>query len=710
MAGQRRIVDAWHSIKLRVLLPIPLAKPLWLAIAMVLSVVIGSSLLWLHVDIFDSKLYDRIVAHNLRSTNVHTMRLVLDERIPLSVSREQTLTLYALAIERLTYMGARDVFLDAQIALRSFRKQTFVPCMPDTGTPPTICRLRGKPACLSFVGRPRHAPLDVDESARTHLVIPQPLSDRSPPAYDLLFGHRKSMPAFVDVMLPMTGDGIARSLYTRPGGVLSRLAPATYSVGRCNDGRPGCLPIRFDNPHASPNDLGIVALSDVASCNPRKWQALAPAVTGRIILAQLVGLEESVDIHPTPLLSMLNTHIGLMNGTHITQAGIETALLGDGPRGLSFGGQILLIGLAGSVATVGFGWLRFTVASMATLVVAAGLWWLSPMLYPWAQLPASPMATAALAAALIVVAGHMWFHTYQNAVLVRFMPPQIRGLLLKHTHDPFSGRQTIAIVLMSDLAGYTQLTNQLGSAKAIFELINDYLNEVTPGLQEHFDAWLEGYIGDLLCFYWPVLGELDDYQPEQQRERALRATIMLSQRQKAYFKLLAQRPMAQNMPPTKSLYAGIAVTEGSVFMGEIGPRHGVHKFGILGDPLNLAARLETLTRIFSSRLLVTPELVPTASALGHRPRHLATVKVKGRLMPTEVWAVHLSDEHVEPWMIEQWNQWRDDLLAGNTPPPDPPEVWHHDASVLIHWYQLGLWDDERGYFNLEVKTPPEPPT
>ncbi|MBL8507369.1 MAG: hypothetical protein JNM11_02815, partial [Chitinimonas sp.] len=102
-------------------LALPLSRPRWWLAALWLAVLAAGASLVLEWRWLDTVFYDRVLAANQRQASPLTQRVVFDADIPLSVSREQSLTLQALAVERLVAMGARSVVLDAQIALRNRR-------------------------------------------------------------------------------------------------------------------------------------------------------------------------------------------------------------------------------------------------------------------------------------------------------------------------------------------------------------------------------------------------------------------------------------------------------------------------------------------------------------------------------------------------------------------------------------------------------------
>uniref|UniRef100_UPI0035AD8CCE hypothetical protein n=1 Tax=Chitinimonas sp. TaxID=1934313 RepID=UPI0035AD8CCE len=197
------------------LLALPLTRWNWWLAAMLTALLAWLLLGLSGIHPLSTALADRIVAANPRPTSSHTARVVFDAGIPLSVSREQALTLDALALERLAALGASHIVLDGQIALRNRRQQRFVSCLPPQNQPIPLCSLLGETPCLSAQGRSRQAPLDLDAAAHSRLVLPEPLSDRTPPPYVWLFGSA-GRPRFASPELPVGADGLVRAVLSGP--------------------------------------------------------------------------------------------------------------------------------------------------------------------------------------------------------------------------------------------------------------------------------------------------------------------------------------------------------------------------------------------------------------------------------------------------------------------------------------------------------------
>ncbi len=233
----------------------------------------------------------------------------------------------------------------------------------------------------------------------------------------------------------------------------------------------------------------------------------------------------------------------------------------------------------------------------------------------------------------------------------------------RHGNIPgsFQSRRCQAIILISDLKGYTNITSYLTHTQSVhlLELMNDYLDATSTFLQTRCEAWLEGYVGDMMCYYWPITQENADVF----YRNSLTATLQLAQLQKRYFlnldKKFQYKIDTDVLASIKAVIdAGIGLSVGSVVMGDIGPKSGIKKFGILGDPLNLASRLESLTRYFNTEIITTVEFIDTAKKLGYPVRRLGLFCVKGRQHPETLYAIGLADDiRFSDQNIADWECW-----------------------------------------------------
>lgn len=293
----------------------------------------------------------------------------------------------------------------------------------------------------------------------------------------------------------------------------------------------------------------------------------------------------------------------------------------------------------------------------------------------------------------------------EGRLISQYMPSQIHHLLLSlKTGESFQNRHCQAVVLMSDLAGYTTVTGLLKDPVYVLSLMNDYLSETSIVLQDKYNGWLEAYVGDMVCYYWP-------FQAGRQGNaylNALKGSIDLSDLQKQFFDGLVERYTGKIDETALNkissiINAGVGISVGSVIMGDLGPKNGVRKFGILGDPLNLASRVESLTRLFNTEIIITEELVEAVEHGDLAVRRLGLISVKGRELPAALYAMGKpTDERFSASNIALWETWLSAIEQGKETDVACPEIYRKDCSTIKMWLSRGLLRED-GVWHLDEK-------
>jgi adenylate cyclase len=231
----------------------------------------------------------------------------------------------------------------------------------------------------------------------------------------------------------------------------------------------------------------------------------------------------------------------------------------------------------------------------------------------------------------------------------------------------------------------------------LLNLMNDYLNETSLMLHDKYQGWLESYVADMVCYYWPFY----ENDKEQIYCYSIQAALELAILQKSFFASVPSRYADKFEPRVleeigKTINAGIALTSGLVAMGDLGPKRGVRKFGILGDPLNLASRVEGLTRMFNTEIIVTEELVETAKTLDIPTRRLGLICVKGRNIPAMLYAIgNRGDERFTADNITAWENWLAAVEQHQQEAALPcPDIYRQDRLTIENWLKQRLLTEQ----------------
>ncbi len=181
-------------------------------------------------------------------------------------------------------------------------------------------------------------------------------------------------------------------------------------------------------------------------------------------------------------------------------------------------------------------------------------------------------------------------------------------------------------VLFSDIRAYTTLSERM-TPRENFEFLNTYLGKVGPVIQTH-DGFVNQYYGD---------GVMALFQ--NQPMDAVSAAIEMQKAVKNY----NQERSSENLPP---IQIGIGLHTGSLMMGIMGDKLRMEA-GVVSDTVNTAARMEGLTKLYGSSLILSGatvnKIVPEARP--HYPmRYLGKVMVKGRQQAMDIYDCYAADE------------------------------------------------------------------
>ena len=174
-------------------------------------------------------------------------------------------------------------------------------------------------------------------------------------------------------------------------------------------------------------------------------------------------------------------------------------------------------------------------------------------------------------------------------------------------------------VLFSDIRDFTGLSERL-SPEDLVALLNVYLTPMTEEVLVR-GGYLDKYIGDaVMAVYGAPVPKADH------AARALATAVAMSEA------LVRLGPVLQARGV--DLKIGIGVNTGDMVVGNMGSRERFD-YTVVGDAVNLASRLEGLTKVYGVFCLVGPQ-TRAAAPVGYRFRELDLVRVKGKGQPVAI--------------------------------------------------------------------------
>jgi class 3 adenylate cyclase len=200
-----------------------------------------------------------------------------------------------------------------------------------------------------------------------------------------------------------------------------------------------------------------------------------------------------------------------------------------------------------------------------------------------------------------------------NRANARFVPRQFLDFLGKESitdiqlGDQVQKEMTI---MFSDIRDFTSISESM-TPKENFDFINNYLGYMEPVIR-HNNGFIDKFMGDSIMALFP-----------ERSEDALNAAIEMRIKLLEYNEIMCQfgKP---------SIDAGIGIHTGLLMLGIIGGE-GRMDGTVISDAVNLAARLEGLTKVYGGSIIITEDtLIKLNDPSQYQFRFLDVVKVKGK--------------------------------------------------------------------------------
>jgi adenylate cyclase len=194
--------------------------------------------------------------------------------------------------------------------------------------------------------------------------------------------------------------------------------------------------------------------------------------------------------------------------------------------------------------------------------------------------------------------------------------------------------------LFSDIRNFTEWSESVGEQELVAQ-INEYFLPMVDAILDE-DGTPQRFIGDAILAVW---GDTHTHGEAEDAIRAVRSALVM---RTALVKL---NEGWRGRPDRRELTTGIGINHGKVIVGEVG--HPVRRqFTVMGDAINLAARLESATKQFHADILIGPTVEEmTRAEFVHR--RVDRLVFKGKTQPVEVF-IPLSDLGTPPppWLAD----------------------------------------------------------
>jgi len=181
-------------------------------------------------------------------------------------------------------------------------------------------------------------------------------------------------------------------------------------------------------------------------------------------------------------------------------------------------------------------------------------------------------------------------------------------------------------VMFSDIRSFTELSNRMTTGET-FDFLNTYLRRIGPVVRLH-EGFIDKYLGDgVMALFSRSPGNALDAAVAMQRE----------------IRVFNESRVQAGAAP---IAAGIGIHFGSVMLGTIGENERFDTT-VISEVVNIASRLEGLTKLFRTPILVSGSVLALAEAHRYQVRSLGAVVVQGAARPIDVFEIYDGDRQEE---------------------------------------------------------------
>ena len=257
-----------------------------------------------------------------------------------------------------------------------------------------------------------------------------------------------------------------------------------------------------------------------------------------------------------------------------------------------------------------------------------------------------------------------------KSTMSRYIDPNIADQLMGDGSDIMGGQETVATVLFSDVRSFTTITEALG-AQGTVTLLNEYFDIMVEAINEQ-GGMVDKFIGDAIMAGFGI-----PFPHEDDEDRGVRAGINMIKR---LWEWNTQREKEGKM----AIDMGLGLNTDKLLSGNIGSSKRMD-YTMIGDGVNLAARLESACKSYAARILISDFTYQKLKGT-YQIRYIDDVIVKGK---TEAVGVR-------------------EVLDYHTPEtfPNLMDTVNHFNEGRIS-FKAGNWDKGIGSFNECLKANPK---
>jgi class 3 adenylate cyclase len=245
----------------------------------------------------------------------------------------------------------------------------------------------------------------------------------------------------------------------------------------------------------------------------------------------------------------------------------------------------------------------------------------------------------------------------------KFVPEEVINDFLNSNGDielKNNNEKRNVVILMCDIRSFTSIS-EINQPENVVNFLNNYFTCMVNVVKK-YGGTVDKFIGDAIMVLFGAPISYND-----NAKRAVQAAIEM-------YSQLDSIPHSQlKLPEGVKLDIGIGIHYGDVIVGSIGSSDKTD-YSVIGDNVNLASRLEGLTKTYGVQILVSESVRADAGEKSFCFRHLDDVRVKGKKNAVPIYAVDRSPQEFSA-------EYKDAYIKG------------------MELYKQGIWNLAKDYFS-----------
>lgn len=481
---------------------------------------------------------------------------------------------------------------------------------------------KARPRALAF---PR-AQFPISEASRSVRTLAN--TNLPPDAFDGVYRREPLFNTFDGVVSP--SEALAAWKIGNPSAAIS-IRPGVLTLGSVSVpiDSEGRAILRYRGPSLThPNYSAAAVLRAATQISEGKAPALDPALLRDKYV--LFGFTASglFDLKPSPMS-------GAFPGVEINATMLDNILSGDFMRPVPVAATILLLLLvcvgAGLSGTAVSGAGRSALIYIAFIPLAPALGIAAYAMGYWLQVVALEVGAlvSLVGGSLITYATEGQQKRYIKGAFKQYLSPAVIEELIAHPERlRLGGERRELTIFFSDVQGFTGISEAL-TPEDLTALLNEYLTAMVDIIQEE-GGTIDKFEGDAIIAFWNAPLTIADHAV-----RGVRAALHCQA------KLTEMRPGIRARIG-KDMRMRIGMNTGPAVVGNMGSKTRFD-YTMLGDQVNLSARLEGINKQFGTYIMISRAVVDKIG--GAFPvRELSRVAVVGRKEPVVVYEPMLPEE------------------------------------------------------------------